>query len=207
MRKAFTLIELLIVIAIIAILALIAVPNFLEAQVRAKVSRVYADMRTLATGVEAYAVDWGRPPIGQNEVRDDQCWSGSRPSGLQHQNWIGLKALTTPLAYITSIPTDPFTEHGGVSATGWTNKNYKNLQYTSYACADFTNNFEQIIASNGYTFCVASPGPARMTQAEARDIILGRFIGRWAYDATNGTMSVGAILRTNKGIFTTSDIP
>ena len=54
---AFTLIELLIVVAIIAILAAIAVPNFLEAQTRSKVSRVKADMRSVATGVEAYRVD------------------------------------------------------------------------------------------------------------------------------------------------------
>ena len=63
MRKhGFTLIELLIVIAIIAILALIAIPNFLEAQTRAKVSRVKADMRTLGGACEAYTVDWNNPP-------------------------------------------------------------------------------------------------------------------------------------------------
>ena len=55
--RAFTLIELLIVVAIIAILAAIAVPNFLEAQVRAKVSRVKSDMRSLATAIETYRID------------------------------------------------------------------------------------------------------------------------------------------------------
>ncbi len=41
--KAFALIELPIVVAIIAILAAIAVPNFLEAQMRAKISKVKTD--------------------------------------------------------------------------------------------------------------------------------------------------------------------
>lgn len=62
--KGFTLIELLIVVAIIAILAAIAVPNFLEAQTRSKVSRVKADMRTIATGLEIYRLDNNDYPPG-----------------------------------------------------------------------------------------------------------------------------------------------
>ncbi len=60
----FTLIELLIVVAIIAILAAIAIPNFLEAQTRSKVSRVKSDLCIIATAVESYTVDWGVTPIG-----------------------------------------------------------------------------------------------------------------------------------------------
>src|SRR6266545_3682317 len=55
-KYGFTLIELLIVVAIIAVLAAIAVPNFLEAQTRAKVSRCKADLKTIATAFEAYVL-------------------------------------------------------------------------------------------------------------------------------------------------------
>lgn len=50
------------VVAIIAILAAIAVPNFLEAQTRSKVSRARADMRSISTGLESYCIDTNRYP-------------------------------------------------------------------------------------------------------------------------------------------------
>jgi len=96
--RGFTLIELLIVVAIIAILALIAVPNFLEAQTRAKISRVQADMRSLTTAMEAYRVDHNMVPPWDSFYGSNQL---DRPGPF----WIG---LTTPISYITSAMRDPF---------------------------------------------------------------------------------------------------
>ncbi|MCA9409592.1 MAG: prepilin-type N-terminal cleavage/methylation domain-containing protein, partial [Candidatus Omnitrophica bacterium] len=68
--KAFTLIELLVVIAIILILISIALPNFLEAQLRAKVARVTADLRTITTALETYYIDWGTYPDDSEDEFD-----------------------------------------------------------------------------------------------------------------------------------------
>jgi len=98
----FTLIELLIVVAIIAILAAIAVPSFLEAQVRAKVSRAKTDMRTIAVAEEAYRVDWNTYTHSNGAQ-----WNPWDPNGGR---WGGFAELTTPVAYMTSIPLSPFGE-------------------------------------------------------------------------------------------------
>jgi type II secretion system protein G len=63
-ESGFTLIELLIVIAIIGILAAIAIPNLLNAVQRGKQKRTMSDMRTMATAIEAYAVDNNVYPDG-----------------------------------------------------------------------------------------------------------------------------------------------
>jgi type IV pilus assembly protein PilA len=59
-EKGFTLIELLIVVAIIGIIVAIAIPNLLNAIQRAKQKKSMAEIRTIATAAEAYAVDYNR---------------------------------------------------------------------------------------------------------------------------------------------------
>ncbi len=68
-RRAFTMIELLIIVAIIAVLAAISVPNFLEAQVRSKVSRTHVDMAAVTSALRFYYADHNRYPPNNPELR------------------------------------------------------------------------------------------------------------------------------------------
>lgn len=206
----FTLIELLIVVAIIAILAAIAVPNFLEAQTRAKVSRVKADLRTLHTGVETYKIDNTRYPMhmlvnqtGNTEYADP--WPGTSAWTYNEFHFSRIYSITTPLAYITNQPPDPFYRQGvpvnpgsTIAATG-RREARRQFQYAN---------------SNDRADPKTPNGPATIAAAKA---IYGEFV-TWSggpdgfrrdiflrspstdamriYDGTNGTISVGDIWRT-----------
>ena len=121
-KKGFTLIELLIVVAIIAILAAIAVPNFLEAQVRAKVSRAHSDMRSLATAIEAFRVDVNEYPlscfasddpdgaVSVNSWLDPNTGAGKRITfATTYPGYNRMMTLTTPsIRYFEPLPLDGY---------------------------------------------------------------------------------------------------
>ena len=56
-QTAFTLVEIMIVVAIIALLAAIAVPGFLRARKRSQASRIINDLRLIDSAVDQYAIE------------------------------------------------------------------------------------------------------------------------------------------------------
>ncbi len=195
-KRGFTLIELLIVVAIIAILAAIAVPNFLEAQTRAKVSRVKSDMRTAATGVQAFAVDNNRYPfdyfIDPQNIRlppPDPPPPSTRNFRMRH-----IVVLTTPISYLTSVNlSDPFLVPTGEGVEN--NFGYFNFQHR------WGNDAGIPVAERSRTVMMKSWGPDRSDDGaewiinginDARAGILN--VNR-LYDPTNGTVSRGDVAR------------
>lgn len=203
-QKAFTLIELLIVVAIIGILAAIAIPNFLEAQVRAKIARVKSDQRTLATALETYRVDNSAYP---EELPLDE-------SGFL--TTISLRRLTTPVAYLTNLAAalDPFTNreavHGGPGLEGGIPMTYANYEQfgVNRGISDITFSAWGLdsygpdhalgpgTGLSGPYVAVMNPdffakGTGFGSAADLRDSI---------YDASNGTISGGDIYRVGGSI-------
>ncbi len=197
----FTLIELLIVVAIIAILAAIAVPNFLEAQVRSKVSRVKADMRSLATALEAYAVDnnnWYPP---HNEIFDPRNNSDplDQTGGDYPADHIRAPSfLTTPVAYITALFEDPFMSQDSQNpapfrpTTLFRRITYWNLRWLATFYSTSTNFNNTYRNAGGYLMYSWGPDRAIATS------VFNWETQQPPYDATNGTISNGNIYRTPK---------
>jgi prepilin-type N-terminal cleavage/methylation domain-containing protein len=205
----FTLIELLIVVAIIAILAAIAVPNFLEAQVRAKVSRAQNDLRTLATAIESYIVDHNSPPREYDtSTYNDPLIQGQQAGGIVFPGNATMAGLSTPIAYIsqawmfdpfastdTNIPFDErtftyqaisirikegFPIYGGPEAMP--------VRYAAHD--DFYGAWRIMSIGPDKTYFNNLANPASRGGINYRENIV--------YDPTNGTVSEGNIWRSQK---------
>ncbi|CAN5230051.1 hypothetical protein BH09SUM1_BH09SUM1_11780 [soil metagenome] len=199
-KKAFTLIELLIVVAIIAILAAIAVPNFLEAQVRAKTARCKSDMRTMALALETYAVDNNKYP-----------YDGYRLAGSwtpEYNYWYLPKNISTPIAYLTTaVWPDTFRQgKSHPTAVDWQIDNYRYTNWDSTYNLAYKSRTGLTVVSTQWQPYTTEFGSWRINGA-GPDKTFGPtgWIGVAAtaglpipYDATNGTVSAGDIVRSQR---------
>jgi type II secretory pathway pseudopilin PulG len=157
-------VRIIIYVAIVVFLALqvaIAIPSFLEAQIRSTDNKAKAELWRVAVAIEAYRNDHGAYPP-------------PAPSG---DGWTRLPVLmTTPKAYLPSLPTDRFDRERGVVGYALTSEE--------------PGRWSGLIGQNEeqWTIVLIGLGPTKER---------GPFRLDWklVYDPTNGTQSPGYIHR------------
>lgn len=204
----------LIVVAIIAILAAIAVPNFLEAQTRAKVSRCVSDMRSLATAIETYQIDNRKPPPlvaltsplarnGSGAINGPSVFYSNVTAAVSSR----YVAITTPISYMNSVPRDPFigaNTRFALSAANGTLDQPIN-EYDTYDYVDAATVWaggrlggtRGSALSSGANWHVVGCGPDRRNAfgGGQSDYDVGVRARGVDYDPSNGTLSAGDVVR------------
>ena len=83
-ERAFTLLEMMVVIAVIAILAAILIPNFTHARAQAQTAACIGNIKTLATALELFYTDKQVYPTAQ-KTNVDASFTAAQMNGYLNQ--------------------------------------------------------------------------------------------------------------------------
>jgi len=176
-NDGFTLIELLIVVAIIGILAAIAVPNFMDAKLRAELARLNAHVKATADALELYRLDW------RNYI----------PTQPGHYD---LQELTTPIAYLHSLPEDQFmitkVKQGKIAVPSGLNWDYTGSDLMrGWNKAPVCYTFGNVIGIFDNAGCIGQ----MVWAEECPNRWRAEFYRNGLYDMTNGLRSGGCVIK------------
>ena len=119
-RGAFTLVEIMIVVAIIALLAAIAVPGFLRARKRSQASKILNDLRMIDAAVDQYAIETNRTTSNPVGVAD---WTKYLKQGSilynTGANLFGTAYGPQTVDTIPQVPTVDYAVLSDVASTGF----------------------------------------------------------------------------------------
>lgn len=164
---------------ILAVLVLAALYSHSQRpkKIRYKVAEVNADLRSVATALAHYEIEAKAfPPSAPMDVIVHEG-----PGG--HASKQALNLLSAPKSYIRSIPADRFA---------------KNKEQT-IGYYHFDPNIDSALHEKGYAYIIWSVGPDRVSNVRSFEDATGEMLGNMIYDATNGHLSSGDIIRSNKG--------
>ena len=154
-------------------------PNFLNAQIRAKISRAYSDIRSLKTAVEAYHIDNNAYP---------NCSTLELINGVQFRGG----EIVEPIAYMSAIPSDPFnTQEGAHPGTTFAKDEYfyVNDKSTDAYWVDILlfASRNSIPARENVNYLISSQGPNNLSEIQVRMLPI-------EYDSSNGLATSGDIV-------------
>jgi type II secretory pathway pseudopilin PulG len=181
--QATTLIELIILIAILAILITSTTANFLEIETRVKLTLVRVEHQRLQGALFLHRID-----------------TGSVPPTLPMSAVLELRPLTTPIAYLSTLPLDPFTARDTLGRMT-SHQGYDYLRYRRWNHPLPIIIFEpwyQSNASNDWAFVSSGPDLRRNFLERSPGIFLFQ-LSQVEYDPTNGAISSGDII-TESGL-------
>ena len=182
-NHGFTLIEVLIIVAVIGILSAIAIPNYINSQIRSKVARAKAEERIIGIAFESYAVDWDAYP--HDTLPGWPYYISNR--------------ISTPIPYLTEgVLYDPFPVNSAFPIAK--RYRYKNMETDPigdvYTC--LWTPLPGTLLDQQYLgkWVIYSSGPWRKL-AIPDGFADGHTEGDWLwlpYDPTNGILSFGNVI-------------
>ena len=192
-RSAFTLLELTVTLAVLSVLSLLTAPLVQNALMRSRIAAVKNNLRVVRDGLECFAADAGKYPIGST-APTQSLWS-------DFDSCVALKSLVG--TYISNDPTileDDFSRETMVEIKKSVAIDLHSIpNAVGYTYLDYTH-FHVPPWKPLRAFALVSVGP------DARDSGLGiayrtpQLLPRATYDPSNGLRSSGDIGVTNAPI-------